>query len=38
MGNNKVVKNFIWRLAERCGAQIVTFTSVEAENEKEVDE
>lgn len=25
MGNNKVVKNFIWRLAERCGAQIVTF-------------
>lgn len=24
MSNNKVVKNFLWRLAERCGAQVVT--------------
>ncbi len=24
MSNNKVVKNFLWRLAERCGAQAVT--------------
>lgn len=23
--NNKTVKNFIWRFAERCGAQLVTF-------------
>lgn len=25
MENNKVIKNFFWRFAERCGAQIVTF-------------
>lgn len=25
MENNKVIKNFIWRFAERCGAQLVTF-------------
>lgn len=24
MSNNKVVKNFLWRLSERCGAQVVT--------------
>lgn len=24
MSNNKVIKNFLWRLAERCGAQVVT--------------
>lgn len=24
MSNSKVVKNFLWRLAERCGAQVVT--------------
>ena len=23
--NNKVFSNFIWRFAERCGAQLVTF-------------
>ena len=23
--NNKTIKNFIWRFAERCGAQLVTF-------------
>lgn len=25
MENNKVIKNFFWRFAERCGAQLVTF-------------
>lgn len=25
MGNTSVIKNFIWRFAERCGAQLVTF-------------
>lgn len=25
MENNGVIKNFIWRFAERCGAQLVTF-------------
>lgn len=25
MGNTSVINNFIWRLAERCGAQLVTF-------------
>lgn len=25
MGNGKVISNFIWRFAERCGAQLVTF-------------
>lgn len=25
MANNNVIKNFIWRFAERCGAQLVTF-------------
>lgn len=25
MEKNKVIKNFIWRFAERCGAQLVTF-------------
>lgn len=25
MGSNKVINNFIWRFAERCGAQLVTF-------------
>lgn len=23
--SNKTIKNFIWRFAERCGAQLVTF-------------
>lgn len=23
--NNSILKNFIWRFAERCGAQLVTF-------------
>lgn len=23
--NNSILKNFMWRFAERCGAQIVTF-------------
>lgn len=25
MNNKKIISNFIWRLAERCGAQMVTF-------------
>ena len=25
MNTNIIVKNFIWRFAERCGAQVVTF-------------
>lgn len=25
MGNSTIIKNFFWRFAERCGAQIVTF-------------
>jgi len=25
MGNEKILSNFIWRFAERCGAQLVTF-------------
>lgn len=25
MNKNKVLSNFIWRFAERCGAQIVQF-------------
>ena len=25
MSNKKVIGNFLWRFAERCGAQLVTF-------------
>lgn len=25
MGNNKILSNFVWRFAERCGAQLVSF-------------